>query len=167
MTDVLVAFATRHGATEELAQAIAQQLSHSGLSVDVRPMDRVDSLHPYSACVLGSAVYTGAWMPAAREFLERNRRALATKPTWLFSSGPIGDPPADETDAFDATELVAAVHARDHHLFGGKLDRGSLSLRERLLARLVGAQDGDHRDWAIAVAWATAISHSLAGRHAA
>ncbi|HEY5100636.1 MAG TPA: flavodoxin domain-containing protein [Gaiellaceae bacterium] len=167
MTDVLVAFASRHGATEELARAIGQQLSHSGLSVDVRPMNEVDSLQRYSAYVLGSAVYMGAWMPAAREFLERHRRLLATKPTWLFSSGPIGEAPADETKAFDATEVVTAVHARDHHLFGGKLDRHSLSLRERLLTRLVRAQDGDHRDWAIAAAWATAISHSLASRHAA
>jgi menaquinone-dependent protoporphyrinogen oxidase len=154
MTDVLVAFASRHGSTEELARAIGGQLARAGLS-------EVDSLDRYSACVLGSAVYMGSWMPDARAFLERHGELLSTKPTWLFSSGPIGDP-LDGTDPFDAAGLVASVHARDHHLFGGKLDRRGLGLGERLMARVVGAHDGDHRDWAIVTAWAIAISRALA-----
>jgi menaquinone-dependent protoporphyrinogen oxidase len=167
MTDVLVAFASRHGATGELAQTIGTELSHAGLSVDVRPMDEVDSLVPYSACVLGSAVYMGSWMPVARAFLERHQQLIAERPTWLFSSGPIGEPRAGGAQAFDAATLLAATHARDHHLFGGKLDNHSLSLHERLITRLVRAGDSDHRDWAIASAWATAISGALACEHSA
>lgn len=164
MTRVLVAFASRHGATGELAQAIGEELARTGLAVDVRSMDAIDSLQPYDAYVLGSAVYMGSWMPAALDFLERHRPMLAGGPTWLFSSGPVG---VDRSEPFDARDLVAAVGARDHHLFGGKLDRSSLGLRERLLAGVVRARDGDHRDWAIAAAWATAISRGLASRHAA
>jgi len=167
MTDVLVAFASRHGATEEIARAIGSELSSAGLSVDVRPMDEVDSLQAYSACVLGSAVYMGSWMPVARQFLERHRRLLATRPTWLFSSGPIAEPPADGPTAFDATALLASANARDHHLFGGKLDHRTLSARERLITRLVRAQDGDHRDWAIVAAWSAAISRALAAERSA
>jgi len=163
MTDVLVAFASRHGATDELAHAIGRELSFCGLSVDVRPMDEVDTLDGYSAFVLGSAVYMGAWMPDARAFLERHRRPIVERPTWLFSSGPIGDRRVDGPGAFDAARLVAATHARDHHLFGGRLDRRVLSPRERLIARLVRAPEGDHRDWAaIAASWATAISRAVA-----
>ncbi len=162
MTDVLVAFASRHGATGELAHAIAGELSRAGLSVDVRSMDEVDALHDYSALVLGSAIYMGSWMPVAREFLERHRRQIRERQTWLFSSGPVGEP---STNGFDASGLVAATHARDHRLFGGKLDRRTLDLPERLLTRLVHAQDGDFRDWAIVAAWAAAISRALpAGR---
>jgi menaquinone-dependent protoporphyrinogen oxidase len=163
MTDVLVAFASRHGATAEIARAVGAELSSRGLSVDVRSMDEIDSIDSYSAYVLGSAVYMGSWMPVARAFLEDNERLLAARPTWLFSSGPVGELPRDGAKAFDAAPLVAGTNARDHHLFGGKLDRRTLSLRERLLARLVHAQEGDHREWAIATAWATAISYSLAG----
>lgn len=159
MADVLVAFASRHGATDELAHAIGQELSQSGVSVDVRPMDEVDSLDGYSSLVLGSALYLGSWLPAARAFLERHRDLIAAKPTWLFSSGPIEGTPAEP---FDASGLVAATHARDHHLFGGRLDRRSLNPLERLIARIGGAQEGDYRDWAIAAAWATAITRSLA-----
>ena len=167
MTDVLVAFASRHGATEELAHAIATELSHGGLSVDVRPMDEVDAPASYSAYVLGSAVYMGSWLPAGRVFLDRNRRLLAGRPTWLFSSGPIAEPPLDAAGGFDAAGLVAAVHARDHHLFGGRLDRDSLSAPERLLARLARVPYGDYRDLAIATAWATAISRALAAERVA
>jgi menaquinone-dependent protoporphyrinogen oxidase len=161
MTDVLVAFASRHGATEELAYMIGGRLAHSGLSVEVRSMGDVDSLTPYSACVLGSAVYMGAWMPAALDFVERNRGMIEDRPTWLFSSGPVGEAPLDEAKAFDPAELLAATHAREHHLFGGRLERSSLCLHERLLARLVHVPYGDFRDWAVAAAWATAISDAL------
>jgi menaquinone-dependent protoporphyrinogen oxidase len=167
MTDVLVAFASRHGATEELAHAIGAELSHAGLSVDVRPMEEVDSADAYSALVLGSAVYMGSWLPLARDFLDRHRRCIADRPTWLFSSGPIAAPPVDGPHAFDATGLVAATGARDHHLFGGKLDRGALSTAERLLARVARVPSGDYRDWAIATAWATAISRALAAERVA
>lgn len=159
MITVLVAFASRHGATDELAHAIGHELSHAGLSVDVRPMDEVEALDGYSSLVLGSAVYLGSWLPSARTFLERHREPIATKPTWLFSSGPIAGLPAKP---FDASELVAATHARDHHLFGGRLDRHSLNLIERLVARAGRSNEGDYREWPIAAAWATAISRSLA-----
>jgi menaquinone-dependent protoporphyrinogen oxidase len=167
MTNVLVAFASRHGATDELAHAIGHELSHTGLSVDVRPMEDVDALDEYSALVLGSAVYMGSWMPAAREFLERHQEEIADRPTWLFSSGPIGEFPADGPDGFDASSLVAATHPRDHHLFGGKLDHRSLGLQERMISCLVGAPSGDYRDWAIVAAWATAISRALSAGHVA
>jgi len=48
--------------------------------------------------VLGSAVYLGQWMKPARELAERSAGAIASRPVWLFSSGPIGEPakPADK-----------------------------------------------------------------------
>src|SRR5579872_4290847 len=119
MTDVLVAYASRHGSTEEIAQAIGSELAAGGVSVDVQPMDEVDPLCTYSAYVLGSAVYMGSWLHEAREFLDCHREALAASPTWLFSSGPVNGHVVNGSAAFDATELVATVHARDHHLFGG------------------------------------------------
>jgi len=161
MTDVLVAFASRHGSTDELAHAIGLELTAAGLSVEVRPMDEVEDLEEYPALVLGSAIYMGAWLPAALSFVERHERKIAERPTWLFSSGPLAEPGANGADRFDATRLVATTHARDHHLFGGKLDRAALSRRERVVARLVRAQDGDHRDLPVAAAWATAISRAV------
>src|SRR6185503_15041081 len=104
--------------------------------------------------VLGSAVYLDRWTTEARQFVDLHREGIAGRPTWLFSSGPIGQDIGVER--FDASELVEKTRARDHHLFGGRLRKRSLRLGERAIAGLLGAQDGDHREWAAATAWALA-----------
>jgi len=162
MTKVLIASASRHGATTEIAEAIGEILAAQGLDVDVKEMEDVDTVYPYDAYVLGSAVYIGSWLHGARNFIDEHRELLATRPTWLFSSGPIGRPPhAAASDSFDAADLVATVHARDHQLFGGRLDKHSLALRERALAGALRVPEGDFREWEAVTAWATGIARSL------
>jgi menaquinone-dependent protoporphyrinogen oxidase len=159
---VLVSAAGRHGATEEIAAAIGRALVEGGLDADVRPVERVLDVEPYDAVVLGSAIYYGKWVEPARRFLERHAGELSARPVWLFSSGPLGDPlrPA-EGQPVDAAELVAAVGAREHRLFAGRLERGRLGLRERAVVRAVGAAEGDFRDWAAIAEWAAGISATL------
>ena len=70
-------------------------------------------------------------------------------------------------EPFDAGELMRTTHAREHHLFGGRLETGSLGLRERVVTRLLHVPAGDHREWATAVAWATAIARTLTNDRAA
>jgi len=78
--------------------------------------------------VLGSAVYMGNWLESAREFATEHAEELAARPTWLFSSGPTGDPPRPSADkAVSIDPIIAAVTPRDHRLFAGKLDRHQLS----------------------------------------
>ena len=160
---VLVASESRHGSTTEIAAAIAEVLESEGHQVEQRRMVDVETVFPYDAYVLGSAVYRGSWERAARRFLDEHAELLATRPTWLFSSGPVGHPAHDATsDVFGAEELVELVDARDHQLFGGKLDSAQLGLRERAVTRLLRVPDGDYRAWESVVAWATAISRTLA-----
>jgi menaquinone-dependent protoporphyrinogen oxidase len=163
-TTVLVAFSSRHGATEELAHMIGSTIAAQGLPVDVRRMEDVDTAFPYGALVLGSAVYMGRWTSEAREFIDTHEGGIVGRPTWLFSSGPVGDL---DTEPFEIDELVRRTQAREHHLFGGRLRKRSLGLRERALAGLLHAREGDEREWAAAVAWATAIARSLGDEQAA
>ncbi len=162
MTKVLVAAASRHGATYELAQAIGSVIAAQGLSVDVRHLEEVTNPAAYNALVLGSAVYMGRWTKEATGFLEQHERAIVTRPTWLFSSGPIGG-----VGEFEADPLVVATGAREHHLFGGRLVKGFLGRRERLVAGVLRAPEGDYRDWAVVTAWATAIARTIADELAA
>jgi menaquinone-dependent protoporphyrinogen oxidase len=70
-------------------------------------------------------------------------------PVWLLSSGPLGfDDPESKGEPAQLDELVNRTGARGHRTFVGKLDKAELGLRERLIVRAVGAQDGDFRDWA-------------------
>ena len=60
-TQVLVTYATKYGATREIAEKIGQTIQQAGFQVDVLPVDGVRDLAPYQAIVLGSAVYAGMW----------------------------------------------------------------------------------------------------------
>ena len=159
---VLVATASRHGATDEIAAEIGRRLSDRGLDAVVVAVGDVTGLDGYDAVVLGSAVYMGRWLKEARQFVEAHSDELRARPTWLFSSGPIGDPPRPEEQEKGTTdEIVAATGARDHQVFSGKVDKGGLSFPERAVVRAVGAAEGDYRDWDEIRAWATEIATAL------
>src|SRR5688500_8503538 len=93
MTRVLVAYASKHGSTAEIAQAISEELTRQELEVDCRRADEVKHLDGYDAVVLGSAVYMKRWQADARKLLRRHADELAKRPFWIFSSGPFGKEP--------------------------------------------------------------------------
>ncbi len=156
---VLVTAASRHGATREIAEAIGAELERNGVEAEVRPPEAVDDLAPYDRVVLGSAVYVGKWLQPALAFAEAHASELAARPTWLFSSGPVGEPPKPEPGkAVDVGELVARIGPREHRLFAGKIDRSVLGLSERTVLKVVRAKDGDYRDWDAIARWAAQIA---------
>jgi menaquinone-dependent protoporphyrinogen oxidase len=161
---VLVTSASKHGATREIAEAIARELARHDVSTEVCDVSDVDNLDRFDGVVLGSAVYMGHWLEPARKFVERRADELAQRQTWLFSSGPVGEakhaPKATE-DVCDVDDFVAATHAVEHRLFSGKLDKSKLGFPERAVVRAVGAQGGDYRDWDAIEAWAGRIAAQL------
>ena len=67
----------------------------------------------------------GKWRKEARQILDQLGREPAGRAIWLFTVGPLGDPPRPEdAKPEEAVERFAADRARDHRLFSGKLDRG-------------------------------------------
>jgi menaquinone-dependent protoporphyrinogen oxidase len=167
--NVLVAYATRLGSTEAIAERIAGRLEAHRLAVVVRPVDAVDTLTPYDAVVIGSAVYAGRWLTEATEFVGDLEAALSARPTWLFSSGPVGDmaASAEPVRPAEVLEISAALHAKGHRTFGGALDRravdgSDLGFADRFLAKHFVAE-GDYRDWDEIDAWADEIASDLAG----
>jgi menaquinone-dependent protoporphyrinogen oxidase len=158
---VLVTAASKHGATAEIAEAISDRLAEKGCDVvHLLPPD-VTSLDGIDAVVLGSAVYAGRWVEAARELVDRLGPALATRPVWMFSSGPIGDPPKPQEDPVDAAAMVEATDAREHRVFAGRLDRSLLSFGEKAIVIALRAPEGDFRDWDAIRAWADEIAQEL------
>lgn len=158
---VLVAAASKYGATGEIAGAIGDVLAEHGFDTTVIPPDKADRIDDYDAVILGSAVYAGHWLKSARELVDQFGDALASRPVWLFSSGPIGDPPKPEEDPVDVAAIVEATKARDHRVFAGKLVKRQLSFPERAVAVALRVPDGDFRDWSGIRAWASAIAQAL------
>jgi menaquinone-dependent protoporphyrinogen oxidase len=170
-TKVLVAVASKHGSTREIADAIAEELRAEHLTVDLRDLEgaaAIGDISAYDAVVFGSAIYAANWLPEAKQFAEQYRAALAGLPVWLFSSGPLGaeDPkPQDDPSALAAP--LGDVKVRDHRIFVGKLDMDKLAFPERLLTKVVGAPAGDFRDWDEIRGWARGIASSLQAEVAA
>ena len=89
---ILVTAASKHGATDEVADAIAKRIEASGITVDrLAPAD-VTSVEGYDAVIVGSAVYILQWMPEAHDFMERFKDDLPVGQVWAFSVGMNGVP---------------------------------------------------------------------------
>lgn len=159
---VLVAYASKHGATQEIAERIAEDLRRSGKDVEVRSVETVSVPENYEAFVIGSAIYYGAWLRAAAEWTQHNRAILATHPVWFFSSGPLGNEVNDpEQQPRELAEFQETIHPRNQRIFFGSLDVEHLSFPERMVAKAVRAPKGDFRDWDAIDAWAEDIARGL------
>ena len=163
---VLVTYATKYGATAEIAEKIGQVLRQAGLPTDVLPTDRVSDLTTYKAIILGSAVYAGQWRKEAVTFLEANEKMMAERPVWLFSSGPLGEgDPVQLMKGWrfpEALQPIAdRIQPRDIAFFHGELDLKKLSFAEKLIVKGIKAPVGDFRDWDAITSWTTAIADEL------
>ena len=177
---ILVAYATRHGATAEIAVRIAEGLRSAGFEAEAKRVDDVESVSPYEAVVLGGASYMFHWLRKANSFAHRNRDALAERPVWLFSSGPLG---TDRVDAegrdvletlrpkeFD--ELEALLTPQGEKVFYGAWDpeEPPKGLAERIMRLMPAGRAampaGDFRDWPAVDAWAAEIAAHLKGPRA-
>lgn len=166
MVNVLVAYASKHGSTAEIARMIGETLRINGVEADVRAVQDVVALDGFDAVVLGSAVYNGNWMHEAAEFLEARKDALKKTPLWLFSSGPIGEGDAHQlVDGVVLPEsivkLTRALNVQEQQVFHGKVDLRKLSLAELMLFKSVGARTGDYRHWDMIKLWAQNIRDKL------
>jgi len=169
----LVVFASKHGATRGIAERIAEKLCEAGMAAQARQAAAAGSLADWDAFVIGSAVYAGHWQKEASHFVQRNRAVLASKPVWLFSSGPLGTEAADAQGrdlaaAAEPKEIAgfrALIVPRGHRVFFGALDPGSLGTAGRLFRKVpAGAAllpEGDFRDWAEIESWAGQIASEL------
>ena len=85
----LIAYATKHDSTHQVAELVGDVLRDDGLEVDVRPASTVTDVEPYDVVVIGGALYMGRWHRDARQLLSRHRAALARRPVFVFGMGPL------------------------------------------------------------------------------
>jgi menaquinone-dependent protoporphyrinogen oxidase len=187
MTKVLVVYGSRHGGTRGIAERIGEVLRTQGAEVDVAAADRVatEDVQSADAVMVGSGVYMGKWLSEPLDFLGHNQEVLASRPTWLFSSGPLLGSSKEQPDADPLTnalgpaegpgsggrkkveEISARVHPRDHRVFAGAFDPDDppKAISERIVRLMPAARKilpaGDFRDWPAIEAWAREISAEL------
>ena len=173
---VLVAHSSRHGSTAGIADRITVRLTERGLDAESCDVGDVSEVGSYDAYVVGSAAYMFHWMKEARSFVRRNRKVLASKPLWLFSSGPLGDEETDEDgrDLLEASrpkefEEYESLTPKDMKVFFGAWDptQPAVGVAEMFVKRMPETATafpvGDFRDWDAIEAWADENAADLLG----
>lgn len=172
---VLIAYASRYGATKGIAERIAATLRQQGLEVIVEAVGKAGNPADYDAVVIGSAAYFFRWMKEAKSFVLRNAGPLGARPVWLFSSGPLGDKTQDDQGRElsevltpkEIAEFKEAVKPREHRVFFGAFDAKKLGFLHKLIYKMPANKDnalfplGDFRNWAEIDAWAATIAQAL------
>jgi menaquinone-dependent protoporphyrinogen oxidase len=157
---VLVAFASKHGSTREVAQAVAADLRAAGLDVDLLEAKAVRSLDDYDAVVLGGAIYMGRWHKDAQTLLRRHSAALADLPLYMFGMGP-QDLEAEHVAESRAQverglrSAAAEVRPQSIVIFGGVVDPAKLAFP---LNRMPAV---DARDWDAVHGWAQDVATAV------
>ena len=186
MPKIAVVYASRHGGTAGIAEKIGEVLRSEGAEVIVSDAEGRPDPAGFDAYVVGSGVYSGSWLKEGIDYLEKNQAMLATRPTWLFSSGPLPNPSKPTKDDLltqalgpedgigsggrkRVAALAEAIHAHDHRVFLGAFDPNDppRSMQERLIRMMPAVKNvlpaGDFREWAAIEAWAREIAADVTG----
>ena len=162
---ILVAYATRYGSTQEVAEAVAAAIREDGQTVDCRPAKEVRSLDGYTAVIVGAPLYMFHWHKDAKSFLSQHRQGLMARPVAVFAMGPLKDEAKDWQDVRAQLEKelagfpwLAPVAAE---VFGGKHDPAKLTFPHNLIPALKQMPACDIRDWTAIRAWAIGLAAKL------
>ena len=192
MNKLLVTYATNAGSTAKIAEAVAAELDKNA-AVETLPLDKVTSLEPYSAVVLGAPMIVG-WHRGALAFLKRNQVALSQKKIAIFVTcvnlTQTGETSLEGVPLFideklpKAPKNPARLGFKENYstpknylspilklvkpvsigLFGGSLQYFSMKWWQMPFVLLViQAMPGDKRNWKAISEWAGQVAGKLAG----
>ncbi|MGI5992689.1 MAG: flavodoxin domain-containing protein [Methanosarcina sp.] len=169
-TKVLVAYASKYGSTQEVAEAIAATLRENDLVVDLKPVREVKTLEEYAVAVLGAPLYMLHWHKEARGFLSRHHEVLMKLQVAVFALGPLSNREEEWKEAraqFDK-ELAKFPWLTPIaiEIFGGKFDPKKLHLPDKIIVSLPasplhGIPASDVRNWTEIRAWASKLATQL------
>lgn len=152
----LIAYASKHGSTESIAERIAERLRDAGREVELIHTDELpEDLSRYEDVVLGCPIYATNWhRKGVRAVRERGEVLKAANRLWVFSVG--GGP----TITQPAVEIARPLAPREHAYLRGALEPAKLGFIERQVIRGAKAKTGDFRDWDAIDAFADRIARN-------
>ena len=162
---ILVGYATKYGSTQEVASFIADVLREAGRDVELKELQKVNSLEGIDSVVMGAPFYMFKWLKDAPKFLSRYQNTLAEMPVAVFALGPTesSETPENKPEIFaqldKALEDFPWLNPVDQELFGGKFDPAKLKFPMSLFMGKMPASD--IRDWDHIRAWAEDVSKKL------
>ncbi len=163
---ILVAYASTHGAMQEVAEQIAETLREQGLATDLQPAKDVKSLDGYGAVVLGGPLYMFRWHGDTIRFLKRHQKAIAAGiPVAVFAGGPWEDKPEQWVDVRKNVDTILAkfpwLKPVSVEIVGGKFDPAHLRFPYSLIPAMKQMPASDARDWDKIRAWAAGLAQTF------
>lgn len=169
---ILVAYASAHGTTGEVAEFISNALAVYGADATHKAVETVESVQEYDAFVLGTAIHEGIWLRNMMLFIDKFQAELIQKPVYFFVTCiRIVEP--DGYDHVMKTYLHAPtlekLKVRDVKAFGGAIQLKEIDWNERWTlglrydgTNLQSRLNADYRDWYAIGTWTTSIAKDLA-----
>lgn len=163
---VLIAYASKHGSTAEIAKKIEENLNHAGFECTTTPVNQVKDLSGFQAIILGTGLYMGQWQKEAVQFVKRNMAPLADQKVWIFTSGPTGE--GDPMKLVNGRlypeglrDTIEGIKPKEITVFHGSIALSKLNGFEKWIINKVKAAIGDFRNWQSISIWADGIANSL------
>ncbi len=162
--NILVAYASTHGSTQQVAEKIAATLREQGHTVDLQLARDVRTLQGYGAVVLGAPLYILHLHKDALRFLSRHQGALSGGlPIAIFAGGPFGS--GDGKEWQEVRKQLDQDLAKFSWLrpvavevIGGKFDPSRLHFPWNLVPALRQMPPSDLRDWGAIHGWASGLA---------
>lgn len=166
---ILIAYATRTGSTQGVAEAIARVFCDVGDRVDVLDAEDITHVGEYDGVIIGSAIRIRRWLSEARELITENEDVLARMPVAYFAVGLTlvhkraggGEVAEAESYAHLPEKSAPSIHPVSTASFAGALYPDRLSLGERAITAAFGVPAGDYRDFDAIRAWATEVRQAF------
>ncbi|NWG18581.1 MAG: hypothetical protein HXY41_18315 [Chloroflexi bacterium] len=168
---VLIAYATVHGSTTEIAEYMAKLLGEHHFDVTTANVETLESVAGYDAYILGSAIHAGMWLPSMSRFLDRFEDELAKAPVYFFVTCIRVLEPEGEQHVLEHylhRDTLERIHTRDIAVFAGKLRLDAIDLRDRWTLALrydgshaPGTINDDYRDCNIIHDWTARVCSAL------
>jgi menaquinone-dependent protoporphyrinogen oxidase len=169
--NILVAYATTHGSSAEIAQFMGKVLEERGHQPTISNVAHVNTVENYDAFVLGSPIYVGTWMPELSNFLKAFAPALNAHPVYLWVACiRILEENGQEhvLEFYLQHDLLCEINVREVGTFAGRLNLEETDWNERwtLAARYDGGTwpssfNGDFRNWEKIRLWAEGVADDL------
>jgi menaquinone-dependent protoporphyrinogen oxidase len=168
---ILVAFASVHGSTGEVAEFMGRILRTYNVEAEVKNVKDIQSVAGYDAFVLGSAIHGGMWLHEMSLFTRRLRHELAQRPVycWITCIRALeADGREHALKYYFDPEILQEIQMRSTAVFTGKLRTDAITRQELwyLASHYDGAQTpgiirDDFRDWEAIAAWTNSVAKDL------
>jgi len=134
----IIVYATKHGATREIAERIARGIN-GAVTHDLKQGAAPD-LAAFDCVIVGASIYAGTVRKEAKTFIAQNATALSGKTLGLFLSGMgTGDGKTYFEKNFPE-DVLKNVKATG--FLGGAFDPAKGNVIERIIMKLVTKQSG-------------------------